>query len=365
MRNCGRNHRIEWLRESELHNIAIKKNEKLVLSLQLQVDETLRSLIPKGAKVAHVGYPNHWNTGDPAIWLGTQETLDRLNIEVVYHCDLNNYDYNVMAESVGDGPILIAGGGNLGDIWPNHQLFRERILQDFPHNAVLQLPQSVWFDQEENLSRFQRICEQHHNFHILIRDRQSLRVATERFSIPVSICPDMAFGMGNLERAAKATTDIVWLARSDKESVPTRIQLVEHQIECKDWIKPEAVDQVYVDAARKYQSRINELVALSSKNILAYKNIFSELAKLYQKLADLRVQRGLKMLSSGQVVITDRLHGHILCLLMGIPHVVLDNNYKKVSSLFKSWTSSSPIATWAKTPEQAIMVARQLVSNIS
>ena len=40
--------------------------------------------------------------------------------------------------------------------------------------------------------------------------------------------------------------------------------------------------------------------------------------------------RRVPTLRRGKVVITDRLHAHVLCLLLGIPHVLLDNNYGKV-----------------------------------
>ncbi len=29
------------------------------------------------------------------------------------------------------GPIFLQGGGNLGDLWPNHQAFRERVAAAF------------------------------------------------------------------------------------------------------------------------------------------------------------------------------------------------------------------------------------------
>jgi exopolysaccharide biosynthesis protein PssK len=41
-------------------------------------------------------------------------------------------------------------------------------------------------------------------------------------------------------------------------------------------------------------------------------------------------------------VITDRLHAHILCLLMDIPHVVVDNSYGKVRSFVETWTAGAP-----------------------
>ena len=67
------------------------------------------------------------------------------------------------------------------------------------------------------------------------------------------------------------------------------------------------------------------------------------------------------MLSRGKVIITDRLHGHILSLLLGIEHIVLDNNYGKLSSFYESWTRASDLAHWARSPEEAAALARDLV----
>ena len=44
------------------------------------------------------------------------------------------------------------------------------------------------------------------------------------------------------------------------------------------------------------------------------------------------------LLSRGRIVVTDRLHAHVMCVLLGIPHVLLDNSYGKVSSVYRSYT---------------------------
>src|SRR3546814_13361207 len=57
-----------------------------------------------------------------------------------------------------------------------------------------------------------------------------------------------------------------------------------------------------------------------------------------RRLAEWRFQRGLAMLSTGERVVTDRLHAHILSLLLDIPHVLLDNSYGKVAGFADQWT---------------------------
>jgi pyruvyl transferase EpsO len=62
------------------------------------------------------------------------------------------------------------------------------------------------------------------------------------------------------------------------------------------------------------------------------------------------------------VVITDRLHAHILSLLLGIPNIILDNSYGKVRDFHETWTSGSDIVTMATSPEHARSLAAECSS---
>jgi pyruvyl transferase EpsO len=63
------------------------------------------------------------------------------------------------------------------------------------------------------------------------------------------------------------------------------------------------------------------------------------------------------MLGAAACVVTDRLHGHILSVLLGIPHVVLDNSYGKVRSFYETWTAQSDLVDWADSPAEAVHLA--------
>ena len=60
-------------------------------------------------------------------------------------------------------------------------------------------------------------------------------------------------------------------------------------------------------------------------------------------------------------MITDRLHGHILCVLLGIPHVILDNRYGKLSTYHRTWTAEVDGVHLADSPADALRLARELV----
>jgi pyruvyl transferase EpsO len=78
------------------------------------------------------------------------------------------------------------------------------------------------------------------------------------------------------------------------------------------------------------------------------------------RLAEHRVLAGREILSRGSVVVTNRLHAHILCRLLGIPHVVMDNNYGKLSSYAETWETLGPTARWADSAEEAIEISREM-----
>jgi pyruvyl transferase EpsO len=89
----------------------------------------------------------------------------------------------------------------------------------------------------------------------------------------------------------------------------------------------------------------------------------SLLVRTYGPLAKRRLRRGLRVLARGRVVITDRLHGHILSLMMGVPHVVLDNTYGKISSFHRTWTAGADGVRIAGSAAEAVALARQLAGN--
>jgi pyruvyl transferase EpsO len=84
---------------------------------------------------------------------------------------------------------------------------------------------------------------------------------------------------------------------------------------------------------------------------------------LFDRLASERVAAGAALLSSARVVVTDRLHGHILALLCGVPCVLNDNRTGKVRGFYDTWTHRSPLVRWADGPEQAFATARDLLDQ--
>jgi pyruvyl transferase EpsO len=100
----------------------------LVRELSGEIESTLRPLLAGVRKVALLDYPNFPNVGDSAIWLGQIAWLRSLGLRPVYSADRRLYSEERLRRCVGDGTIIFSGGGNLGDLWEDHQRFREAVV---------------------------------------------------------------------------------------------------------------------------------------------------------------------------------------------------------------------------------------------
>src|SRR5215218_5265998 len=160
------------------------------------VDGVLHDLLPVGTNVALVNFPNHANAGDSAIWLGALASLRRMQVAIRYRASWATYEPRALRRALGDGVVLLQGGGNFGDLYPaNQQATRERVLADLADVRTIQLPQSLHFEDSANLDRMRKLCESHSDFTLLVREEASLAVAREHFAVPIELCPDLALAL--------------------------------------------------------------------------------------------------------------------------------------------------------------------------
>jgi exopolysaccharide biosynthesis predicted pyruvyltransferase EpsI len=324
----------------------------LIRSLSAAVDEILDGLTinDRTSPCALLDFPSHANVGDSAIWLGEIAWLRQRGWLPSYTCDTDTYSRECLAKSIGDGIIFLHGGGNFGDFWTNHQELRERAIQDFPGNRIIQLPQTIYYLDIKSVVSTQRVVDAHKNLILLCRDQVSLDFARQHFVAESHLCPDMAFSLGTLTRTP-AVNDVVWLCRTDEESSGAALPPRPESVEVHDWL----------EEAETPLRRQSELLSKRVKrNTDAWQVVQRELMDTYEPLARQRLNRGCDILNRGRIVISDRLHGHVLSLLLGIPHVIYDNCYGKLRSFYETWTQSSNLTRWAETPTNALEVALQL-----
>jgi pyruvyl transferase EpsO len=283
------------------------------------------------APFALLDFPDHANVGDSAIWLGTMVYFSAHRGQAPrYVSSIDSFSEGALRASVPEGPIFVHGGGNFGDLWPRHQKFREHVLKRFPDREIIQLPQSIHFDDPARAAGAAEAIARHGNFRLFVRDQPSFDFATAHFDCETALCPDMALFIGALDRSAP-DVDVFYLLRTDKErAVGEAVGRGGYTSRVADWL----VESRLSIETRKLGRVVREMRG-GEWDRLALR------AASYETAARARVLRGCQLLSSGRVVITDRLHAHLLSLLAGIPHAVLDNSYGKLGRFLDIWTGEA------------------------
>lgn len=318
------------------------------------LEAALSPLLPHGGRYALVDFPDHSNVGDSAIWVGERVLLRKLTgRDPDYVSTIRSYDQAAVDALPPEAPLLIHGGGNLGDLWPRHQQFREQLIAGNRARPIVQLPQSIRFGDDKRAAEFKTLLAGADNFTLFVRDRKSQVFARETLGLEAALTPDSAVGMGPQKRSRTADQQALILLRTDHEAEGGR-QGALHEIEramIVDWLdeRDDFASRTFKNARRK------SLLALR----------FARQARrldFYDLLARGRVERGLDLLSRGEVTITDRLHAHILSVLLGLPTVALDNNYGKVSGYIQAWTSDYAGLRQADTQDEAVAALASLSS---
>lgn len=316
------------------------------------VNDTLRAALDGARACGLADFPRHLNVGDQAIWLGERAGLRALGIRVRAVCDRTTYSAARYRRALGDAPVLLHGGGNFGDLYPTHQALRERIVSDLPGHPVVQLAQSIHFDDPANLERARRVIAGHGEVTLVVRDEVSERFARTHFEARVLRSPDMAFAMGSLRRPASASVPLVVQAREDKERGREPVA----GVETLDWLG-ELPDS---DRAALLPHRLR-LALTTGRRADGGRSVAiapGRQRSAYDGFARWNVARGLWMLARGETVVTDRLHGHILCCLMGIPHVLVGDRHGKIRNYWTTWSHGAGLARWADDFEHALELAR-------
>lgn len=323
----------------------------LVAGLEARIAATLDGALAGTSRLALLDFPDYANVGDSAIYLGTLAFLRRrYGVSPHYVCRPDTFSATDLGRRLGDGAVLLQGGGNFGDLWPVHQEFREVALRALRGRRVIQLPQSIHFRERDALRRAAAAIAAHGDVLLLVRDRRSADLARSAFPCEVRLCPDMAFALGALDRPAPPRHDLMLLLRDDRERAGTGTAAVPADAVRTDWPP---------DGGGRRALRLRRALKLAATAPRRALDRHEQRSCFYEALARRRLAGGLALLASGRQVITDRLHGHILCLLLGIPHVALDNSYGKLGGVIEAWTAGSDLLARAGDLSEALALCRR------
>ncbi len=320
---------------------------------------------------ALLNYPRHGNIGDHLIWVAQMHYLAQMRrIAVGYTASPDRYCGRALQQAIGGQPILLSGGGQIGDVWPRLQDFIERVVLEHPRNPLIILPQSLHFRDPARLNRAASILQGHPDLTLMLRDRSSLRLARRHFSgCRLVLAPDMAFALpiadlgldGRAIRPPRRCGSWLALRRRDRERGAAdwarALAGWNGRVTCTDWLPLER-RWIWGDSrlplSRTAATGLRELLQrrlLMPGGALARHGWQAALAPAWRQLARASpltrlslgmIHDGCRQLAGRDLVITDRLHAVILASLLGVPSLALDNRTGKIHGFLDSWSAWLP-----------------------
>ncbi|MFZ5526156.1 MAG: polysaccharide pyruvyl transferase family protein [Pseudomonadota bacterium] len=309
-------------------------HEKLMGELQ-QKHGTLVELMGT-SRLHYLDIPFHGNVGDLLIMLGSWRFFQKNKANVVAVSAY--FNFNSAKVRPGD-VILFHGGGNFGDIYGPFQKFREAVVADFPKNRIVLMPQSIHFSSQAALRQCADIFRGHQDLHIFVRDQESFEVA-RHMTQNVYLAPDMAHHLWPIaSMTSPIYKELLLLRRDDEKGAES-----DSAVDSFDW------DDVVNATWRFFMSQIVERSVTQFKLRFGLGWLFGNwFAKLWIWQSERFVEKAIKKFSQYETVRSDRLHAHILSMLMSKPNRIMDNSYGKNSRYINCWTKASPLVVLQKS----------------
>jgi len=280
----------------------------------------------------------HSNIGDILIWEGEIQFIQQYitKNKMLYSCSRQTFNgSNIKKNTI----IILHGGGNFGDLWRLPADFRLRILQEFPNNKIIILPQTVYYKNKDALISDAAIFNKHKNLTICARDKNSYQILKEYFSKSgnnIYMLPDMAFCIPQKilkKYMSKQEHKTLFLKREDKElndALDYTKYISEKEYDILDWpsMRKEKKKQISLYFLRCF-------LLANSKIPFVFRTLTDIYASAFFKSA--MIKTGVKFVSKYEKIYTTRLHAAILCCLLEKPCVLFNNSYGKNSSFYETW----------------------------
>lgn len=285
--------------------------------------------------------PDYGNIGDHAIAHAERAFFaERMGIELA-EVPVNRYKElaEVARHHIVSGDlVLITGGGFLGSLWLNTEQMSRQVVEQYPHNPIVILPQTLYWDQSEHvcseIARTRAIYESHQNLTICARDPVSYELVRKYYpNCRVVMVPDMVLSRRwdeFFDSPAEREGALLCL-KQDKESILSGDDESRLIGVCEELCGVAAVTDTY----RKEPIRLTERLAL-----------------LRLKLNEFR---------QASLCITDRLHGVIFSAVAGTPCVALNNCNHKLRESTK-FIEYLPYIRFADSIDEVKPLAREVMS---
>ncbi|WP_319205476.1 polysaccharide pyruvyl transferase family protein [uncultured Ilyobacter sp.] len=256
--------------------------------------------------------PRHKNMGDHAIAFASKKFIEEnfkdYNFIELDMVDLYKYGIALKSFLTPDDIIMILGGGNMGDMYLQDEEQRRFIINKFRKNKIISLPQTISFSDTERgrkeLEKSKKAYNSHEKLLLTAREKKSFEIMKKNFNESNVIeVPDIVLYLNEIKNESREY--ILLCLRKDKEGV----------------------------LSQEFKENIRLLLMKKYKKVKVIDTVFKK--NIDKNTRDLNLKRLLTDIRKSQLVITDRLHGMIFCVITGTPCLVLGTFNHKVTGVYK------------------------------
>ncbi|ANK94621.1 MULTISPECIES: polysaccharide pyruvyl transferase family protein [Rhizobium] len=306
-----------------------RQKEKLI--------EIVRKFVNTGQPYIIMDFPSNKDPGHHASWLGLSQVLKQVTGRMPALVCGASQNIDEIRETPADAPIFICGWSDFGDLRAGRDDLRCRLMWKYPDRTIIQMPQRIHFANESLKEYAKRTIGRHRNFFCLTRDDQSFELARANFDCDVGAGPDTAFGIETLKPFDADPLRVLYvmkpLGEDDDVDIAKARSIVDGPL--TNWINgPASLSRL----------RMSSIVSSALRHGLSRAAM---LAQHREDVARRYVDYGVRILSGAERIITNHLHGHILCLLLNKPHIAVAREASSLHAFINSRTGDSPLVETA------------------
>lgn len=281
--------------------------------------------------------PYFSNVGDILIWQSAKDLLKEVPYKCIYSANIETYKKKEIPYKA---IVIFMGGGNWGDLWIRHQKFRQRVLNDYPYNKIVQLPQSAYWKDTDAMVYDSKLFSNHRAPIILMaREKKTFNLFQEEYPFAKSVLvPDLVLSFNVQNYCKRHKIKIIdgkgklLVQRCDSEKNPYQPKLSgENFAEISDWpcMKNALLEDKVYNVIMKFVSFTMPQAIMAKLRDFFFQNI----------LIHAYIKSGINYLNKFETIYSTRLHAAVLAWLLGKQTFIIDNSYGKCSGVYNEWVS--------------------------
>lgn len=253
--------------------------------------------------------PVHENLGDHAIALAEMALLDELGIRYteITAPEMHKLKEFGLLKLFNNTKVFINGGGNLGTLWFSVETMFRDIMLAAPKADILIFPSTIYYEDTDfgrkEFEKSKKIYNSHKSLTLYARENISYEIMKQAYN-NVKLVPDMVFSLNKCEKSVSREGAVLCI-RSDLERTLT---------EEEEFFIYKQTHQLFGDKITKTDMCVGHDISAENRNY-----------ELNEKFEQFR---------NAKLVITDRLHCMIFCVISGTPCIVINSKSPKVKGCY-------------------------------